>query len=197
MLKTLTVLTCTTLLSLYATPLLKTGQTLSYDGSGNIIAKGNIKDDGYYQAGATRSYSRNEDSVIDNITGLQWQDNESVSKQWLTQENYDAGQYNDITGDTAASYCTALRLGGHSDWRLPSIGELETLIDYGKTNPTLSSDLFQNSIADTYWSSTTSAEYNDEAWRVFLDYGYSNYYSKDEGTNVRCVRDASKSEGTS
>ncbi len=41
--------------SIFATPLLKTGQTLSYDSNGNVVTDGSIKDDGYYQRGATRS----------------------------------------------------------------------------------------------------------------------------------------------
>jgi len=48
----------------------KTGQTTSYAQF----------DDGEYQIGITPSYNRSGDIVIDNITKLQWQDNEDVEK---------------------------------------------------------------------------------------------------------------------
>ena len=44
-----------------AMPILKTGQTVSYDQDGNITST--LKDDGYYQAGADRHYSRTDDIV--------------------------------------------------------------------------------------------------------------------------------------
>lgn len=102
-----------TILSLADGPVLKTGQTLSYDESGIIVSNGSVKDDGYYQAGVARSYSRDGDIVIDNTTGLQWQDTESVQKQWLTQDNYDDGNCSDTSGDTATTYCEDFSLGGH------------------------------------------------------------------------------------
>jgi len=83
-------------------PLLKTGQSIIYH---NI-------DDGDLQTGATRSYTRDDANgiVTDNVTGLMWQDNESLNKQWVTQTNYDATNYSNTSGDTATTYCENLLL---------------------------------------------------------------------------------------
>ena len=90
---------------------LQTGQTKSYNADGDVVPYGSVKDDGYYRAGKVRSYNRIGDLVVDNVTGLQWQDNiESVMKPW-----------EESGGDTAANYCTTLSLDGHTDWRLPGI----------------------------------------------------------------------------
>ena len=54
-----------------AVKVLKTGQTTSYAAN----------DDGTYQKGVARSYTRNGASgiVTDNVTGLQWQDNAAAA----------------------------------------------------------------------------------------------------------------------
>lgn len=88
-------------------PLLKTGQTDIYE----------IGDDGYYQKGVERSYTRDDDKkvVTDNVTGLMWQDDvdaATVQKPWVTQENYDADNFYNTSGATATIYCRDLILGG-------------------------------------------------------------------------------------
>lgn len=165
---------------------LKTGQTKSYDRYGNEVTDGSIKDDGYYQKGATRSYTRDNavGIVTDNTTHLMWQDNESVQKPWVTQANYDAGNYNDTSGDTASTYCTDLTLGGYSDWRLPKIEELQTIVDYGKDLSGVDT-VFQFKQSDTCWTSNNSNANNDSHIHVFNNYGYR---SKDMAYDVRCVR---------
>ncbi len=52
----------------------------------------------------------------DPISGLTWQ---------VTPPS---GPHKWYYWDEAKSYCASLSLGGHSDWRLPTIGELRTLI---------------------------------------------------------------------
>ena len=136
-----------------AGPVMKTGQTTIYVDY----------DDGYYQSGVPRSYSRSGNVVIDNMTGLQWQDNESIRKQWVTPANYDVGSYSNTLGDTATTYCANLTLDG-GGWRLPSIEEFETIVDEGEHSPSLSEGLFLFYKTSTYWSSATDVSSTDSAW---------------------------------
>ncbi len=168
-------------------PILQTGQVKSYDADGTVVTDGSVKDDGYYQVGKTRSYSRSGDVVTDNVTGLEWQDNETVQRPWLTQENYDAGNYNDTSGITATTYCSELELDGRG-WRLPTIEELETLVDDGKYNPSVTENVFQHISSYRYWSSTTYADSTSHAWFVDFYNGFSSFDIKISGYYVRCVR---------
>ena len=145
----------------------KTGQTISYT----------TGDDGYYQAGVNHSYTRDDykEIVSDNITKLQWQDNSdasSITKTWAD----------------ANTYCENLSLGGFTDWKLPSISELQTIVDDGKYYPSVNS-IFKNISSGYYWSSTANAYYSDYAWVVYFhNGGYTSYYYKYYSGYVRCVR---------
>ncbi len=177
----------------------KTGQTKSYDANGAEVTDGTLKDDGYYQKGVTPQYTRASDIVTDELTGLMWQDDaavSSVTKQWLTDANYDTC-YNDTSspacydtsGDTAATYCSELSLGGYTDWRLPTLTELEGIVDYGRANPAIDTTYFNNVSSSLYWSSTTYEYGKYNAWIVRFDGGYVYNNYKGAGGYVRCVRD--------
>lgn len=178
----------------------KTGQTTSYDAVGNVVADGSLKDDGYYQKGTTPSYTRDDvnETVTDNVTGLMWQDDAavaSVQKQWLTDDNYNTCSNDktdpacfDTTGDTATTYCSELVMGGYDDWRLPTSVELEGIVNYGVSNPSIDST-FQNSASSSYWSSSSIVGDEDYAWFVYFYYGGVYGDDKDYNRYVRCVRD--------
>ena len=74
----------------------------------------------------------------------------------------------------------------HNDWRLPTIQELATLINYEKYNP--ASDL-EDTLSNAYWSSTTYAYSAISAWYVYFYYGFQGSYLKASSLYVRCVRD--------
>jgi len=142
----------------------KTGQTTSYEQF----------DDGEYQIGISPSYSRRGDIVTDNVTKLQWQDNEDVK---TVEKNW----------EDAKSYCSSLSLGGYNDWRLPTRKELKSIVDYGKHNPTIDST-FINVTSDYYWSATTIASSSRFVWVVIFYYGGSIWTSKMNKDYIRCVR---------
>ena len=111
--------------------LVKTGVTESrYDG-----------DDGYYQKGADRNMTHVEalDVVIDHTTGLMWQDSQEF--QVDTPFNFEAAQ----------EYCTNLTWAGFSDWRVPNIQEMATIIDV--TQDTFMAPEFNHvNTSGSYWT---------------------------------------------
>ncbi len=179
----------------------KTGQTQSYDENGTVVTDNSIKDDGFYQKGIDPSYSRDDTTqiVTDHITGLQWQDDadaNSTKKQWLTDTNYNTCDNNhsapecyDTSGDTAATYCSKLTLGGYSDWRLPTSKELMGIADRSKRKPAIDTSYFQHVVSNRYWSSTTVVSYEDGAWVVDFYFGDDRWGDKSYSHYVRCVRD--------
>lgn len=78
---------------------------------------------------------------------------------------------------------------GYSDWRLPSVKELQTLVETGCHSPSINSNSFPNTGNDWYWTSTTVASYPSLAWSVYFGYGYVNYGNiKSNSFGVRLVR---------
>lgn len=113
---------------------------------------------------------------------------------WAVENN---GQ--DVNWNTAAQYCSDFRLGGHADWRLPTIDELESVYD-----PSISSDYrIKSPIQLTsccLWSSTLLEDDGDQrraldpsryAWGFYFANG-DRYYSAMNFTDGRalCVRAA-------
>ena len=113
--------------------------------------------------------------VSDSATGLMWQDNMvGTTANW----------------QGAIDRCEELILGPHSDWRLPNVNELKSIVDRSKVNPAIK-DGFINTSSSYYWSSTTNEPYKDYAWNVYFGNGrVDSYYKDDKGysTYVRCVR---------
>ncbi|MCL4180327.1 MAG: DUF1566 domain-containing protein [Verrucomicrobia bacterium] len=97
--------------------------------------------------------------VRDNLTGLMWTSDANIDgpKDW----------------PSAVDFCQALDHGGYTDWRLPNIREMQSLIDFGRFDPALpAGHHFTGWQSDNYWSSTMLADPSGDAWYMRLTDGY-------------------------
>lgn len=149
-------------------------------------------DDGYYQKGwwKGRSIATNRerfiaktlsggDVVIDRATGLMW-----------VADGISEGCHFGETVDWANSVYSGriLTFAGFSDWRLPNIHELSSIIHFNRFNPAID-PLFTNTRYDTlYWSSTTLISIPTAAFYVDFANGGAYYIAKDVYAYMRCVR---------
>jgi uncharacterized protein DUF1566 len=77
----------------------------------------------------------------------------SVDSMW---QKTDDGKKRDWLNSLA--YCEGLKLGGHDDWRLPNIKELEYIVDYSRSDPALNPMFVQRDSDGWFWSSTTHGD---------------------------------------
>jgi len=123
------------------------------------------------QAEITRD--SNTGIVSDTATQLEWQDNAVGSaKAW----------------EVAITQCETLTLGGHSDWRLPNINELKSIVDRSKFNPTAVTG-FINVDYYAYWSSSTYEGGKNSVWILGFYSGYTDTNVKNSNYYFKCVRD--------
>lgn len=109
--------------------------------------------------------------VEDKRTGLFWQGNPSNEKMNLKD---------------AKKYCISSNEGGFSDWRLPQIMELNTLINREYFNP---ASAFLGMRNTTVWSSSASMMYRPHSfYRVNFYDGAIYGADKKKGYYCRCVR---------
>jgi len=170
----------------------KTGQTKCYNASAEITC-GDASfpgQDGDHQKGVTTAtrFTASNGIVTDNLTGLIWlQDANcaSATRDWTTalndvkQLNTEGKINNNDCGDT----------NNNTDWRLPNVKELQSLIDFSNTSPALpSSHPFTGVQTGYYWSSTTHAGNTGIAWDVYLDGGDVGYDNKTYTNDVWPVR---------
>ena len=82
-------------------------------------------------------------------------------------------------------------LCGYSDWRLPSLDELNTIVDYyGESDTLINTDFFPNTQKNTYWTSDSVTNSPKLAFEVPFFYGGSKAREKTIDTFVRLVRSA-------
>ena len=134
-----------------------TGQTACYDNSGEISCPGQddafYGQDGNYTLNAPSYTDNNDGTVTDNTTGLMWQ------KEQGGQVTYEAAVANAAVQNT----------GGYTDWRLPTIKELYSLILFSGQDP----------------SGMTGDDTSDI--RPFIDTGYFGFAYGDTAAGDRII----------
>ena len=155
-----------------------TGQQKCSDEKGiEIICKG-TRQDGDLQIGTTWPKPRfnvDETFVLDKLTGLFWLKNADITSKkldWAEALYY----VKKLALDISENF---LRL------RLPTINELESLIDCSQHSPALPANHPFVNIRDVYWSSTTSFFDPAWAWALYLNKGATGVgYKKQKGFHL-------------
>jgi hypothetical protein len=179
---------------------LKTGQTTCTDAGGAAIPCAGTGQDGEVQKGLTQTYVDNGDGTItDTRTGLMW------------EKQSDDGTLNDR--DTLYTWANAFAVkiaglngtafAGHSDWRLPNVNELQSLVRYGVIDPSISAAFNTACVPgcslaacactreDNYWTSTSYDGTPLLAWYVNFADGFVFASPKTDARAVRGVRGGS------
>ena len=125
-------------------------------------------------------------AVLDKETGLVWERYPDIgnSKPWITT----------ISIPIAVKWCVERTVGGRKGWRLPTIEELESLVDTSvpSADPTLPAghpfSFFNISPWTNVWSSTTYPVDTSQAWLVNFNSGTPGTSAKSLYWHVWCVR---------
>lgn len=126
-------------------------------------------------------YTVTFDVVYDQKTGLYWTRDISPSA---------------VDHAGALAYCDGVSAGGAVDWRLPTIKELQTLVDEARTDadggpdyPLVDQSAFGSTGRHIFWSSSEYADDPSHAWSLNLE-SDANASDGAKTTTVyaRCVR---------
>ncbi|MCP4132661.1 MAG: DUF1566 domain-containing protein [bacterium] len=144
-----------------------------YDGSSGVNSPGCFVRcvSGTEDVYGVNNFSNNgDDTITDSATGLMWQQDDSGSG---------------MNWESALSYCEALTLNSHTDWRLPDIKELQSIVDYDKSSrPAIDTSYFNITSADSdsdanwFWSSTTHGD--NKNYAAYMSFGKA--YSKENSS---------------
>lgn len=131
--------------------------------------------------------------VRDRVSGLMWEvktadggprDVSRTYTQWGDGRAGDASAF--VADVNTAGLC------GHTDWRLPSRLELQSLVDYGRPfpGPTIDTAWFPNTSPAAHWTGSAYTGVSPDAWFVLFGDGLVGSYPRSARYAVRVVRAA-------
>ncbi|GEA51803.1 hypothetical protein VIN01S_26070 [Vibrio inusitatus NBRC 102082] len=137
---------------------------------------------GNAQYGFNQFVANGDETVTDQATGLIWQQNDSQQGKNFPD---------------ALNYCAKLSLGERTDWRLPNVKELHSIVDYSRSPATSHSPaldpIFQATPIEneakqkdysSYWSSTTHLNLSNAKSASYVSFGRSMGYMRERWVDV-------------
>jgi hypothetical protein len=117
-------------------------------------------------------YTLGPNTVYDNLTRLTWEGDGGTSL---------------MSFPMALAYCGSLG-AADAGWRLPTVQELQTLVDVRAYMPAIDTSAFPGTAIFYYWTSTVVAAAPTQHWLVSFSNGNSGPSGPQTSNNVRCVR---------
>ena len=119
-----------------------------------------------------------KDVILDTSTSLLWQD--SAESRDMTMTYFEA-----------KDYCAKLSISEYSDFRVPTLYELRTIVDYKNYKPASLSGI-NYTASETYWTTTEFADDASEVWTINFKKGEYAVKGKHYTRNIRCVQKLKK-----
>lgn len=181
---------------------IQTGQTTCWNASGQVTPCAGTRQDGELRSGLERRYVDNGDGTITDInTGLMW---EKLSRDGTIHDKELVYAWAEAFTVKVAGL-NALRFAGHTDWRVPNVNELYSLVKLDAFSPAVSAPAFHANCvvgctvltcsctytqSASYWTSTSDIRFPGRvAWTVFFHDGSVSRRSHLDGPrHVRAVR---------
>ena len=80
-------------------------------------------------------------------------------------------------------------LCGYSDWKIPTRTQLTSLINFGRTEPSIDPHYFPNTNDGFYWSATPVVNRMNDAWAQNFQFGFASPMRRTDKLYVRLVRE--------
>lgn len=132
---------------------------------------------GYFGDNSAAPYTKSETyDVVTDSKGLMWESLGSSQMQ---------------TWDSACYRCEQLSLAGRSDWRLPTVEELEKIVNDQMSPTTINSEFTAQE--GPYWTKSVPSGFETNAFMVSFTDGQSAIADKTTPLYIRCVSDNASS----
>lgn len=144
-------------------------------------------------ATTTHFTDNNDGTISDPETELIWKKcNEG--QIWNAAGNNCTGGVGSYNWQAALQRAKAVNTGdagenfSQSDWRVPNIKELASIVELRCNLPAINNTIFPGTPSTFFWSSSPYATGSDDAWGVFFNKGGDSFLKKDFPFHVRLVR---------
>jgi hypothetical protein len=123
-----------------------------------------------------KSLAGEDEVVVDKTFGWMWQTKPSGQLDWYG----------------AHYFCEDSRVGGFSDWQLPSYYQLTSILDYDRAGRYVNSVFSGVQTGDVLWSRDDSVGIDqpdfDDRWTLHVKLGLVTFEKRNERFNALCVR---------
>lgn len=131
----------------------------------------------------TQDFTIHDDGTVTHRkTGLMWM-RCALGQSWNGAGCTGSGQT--YTWQGALQAADSFSFAGHSDWRLPNIRELSSLVELACVDPAINTAIFPSAPSNFFWSVSKYAGNTTSVWGVDFSDGHGNGPS---GNRVRLVR---------
>lgn len=129
-----------------------------------------------------------DETVTHSKTDLMWKQ----CSEGLSGSSCGTGSATALSWQAALQLAETLNNGvgfaGYTDWRVPNLKELTSIIEVQCTNRAINATIFPATMGSFYWSASPYAGNASTAWDVHFNFAYADADNKTDNYYVRLVR---------